>query len=98
MCSSISRLIDRVRAEFVEMPGLELSLPQAARLWNLSLDDSRNVLDVLTTAGFLRWTPSRTVVRTGRNLVVVHGDDMDDLAADISVVSGENHDKTVWIR
>ena len=66
----IANLIERVRAEFVEMPGLELSLPQAARLWNLGIDDCREVLDILTTAGFLRWTAGQTVIRTGRDLQI----------------------------
>ena len=59
---TIARLIDRARAEFMEMPGLALTLPQAARLWNLGMDDCRSVIDVLTSAGFLRWTDSRTTV------------------------------------
>ena len=53
------------------MPGLELSLPQAARLWNLGVEECREVIDVLTTAGFLRWTAGQTVVRTGRELRIV---------------------------
>lgn len=67
---TVTTLINRIRAEFVEMPGLELTLPQAARLWDLGVDDCRTVIDVLTSAGFLRWTAVRTVVRTGRDLVV----------------------------
>ena len=63
---SIAILVNRVRAEFVEMPGLELTLPQAGRLWNLGPDDCRLVLDTLADAGFLKWTQRRTVVRTGR--------------------------------
>ena len=58
-------VVDRVRAEFVEMPGLELTLPQAVRLWGLGVDDCRHVLDSLADAGFLKWTPRRTVVRSG---------------------------------
>lgn len=92
MCSRIATLIDRVRAEFVEMPGLELTLPQAARLWNLTLDDSRRILDVLTTAGFLRWTASRTVVRTGRDLVVAYA----PVSSDTSVSPSRSGDKLVW--
>lgn len=61
-------VIDRVRAEFVEMPGLELTLPQAVRLWNIGVDDCRHVLDSLAEAGFLKWTARRTVVRTGAGL------------------------------
>jgi hypothetical protein len=61
---TLDLLIDRARAEFVEMPGLALTLPQAARLWNVAVDDCRMVLEALTKAGFLRWTDKQTVVRT----------------------------------
>jgi hypothetical protein len=62
---TFTSVVDRVRAEFVEMPGLELTLPQAVRLWGLGADDCRSVLDSLTDAGFLKWTARRTVVRAG---------------------------------
>jgi len=62
---TFTAVVDRVRAEFVEMPGLELTLPQAVRLWGMGPDDCRQVLDALAEAGFLRWTPRRTVVRAG---------------------------------
>lgn len=61
----LASVVDRVRAEFVEMPGLELTLPQAVRLWGLGADDCRHVLDSLAETGFLKWTARRTVVRTG---------------------------------
>ena len=61
-------MVDRARADFMEMPGLELTLPQAVRLWHLGADDCRVVLDALVDLGFLRWTAKRTVVRTGRVL------------------------------
>lgn len=63
---SFTTLVDRVRSEFLEMPGLELTVPRAGRLWNLGPDDCRYVIDALVDAGFLRWTVRRTVVRTGR--------------------------------
>jgi hypothetical protein len=62
---TIASVVERVRAEFVEMPGLELTLPQAVRLWGLGIEDCRHVLDSLAEAGFLKWTPRRTVVRRG---------------------------------
>jgi hypothetical protein len=68
---SFASYVDRVRNEFIEVPGLELSLPQAVRLWNLGADDCRYVLDALVDAGFLAWTPRRTVTRTGRELHLV---------------------------
>lgn len=63
---SFSRIVDMVRGEFLEMPGLELTEAQAIKLWSLDADDCRYVLDVLVAAGFLRWTTRRTVIRTGR--------------------------------
>jgi hypothetical protein len=62
---SFAAVVDRVRAEFVEMPGLELTLAQAVRLWSLGVDDCRHIIDALVDAGFLKWTARRTVVRTG---------------------------------
>ena len=56
--------VDRVRAAFTEMPGLELSMPQAVRLWSMGMDDCRFVVDALVDAGFLRWTSRRTIART----------------------------------
>lgn len=46
-------LIDRVRCEFLEMPGLRLTPLQAARLWGLELPASIQLLDSLTGEGFL---------------------------------------------
>jgi hypothetical protein len=67
---SFAAVVDRVRGEFVEMPGLELTLPQAVRLWTLGADDCRYVIDALVDVGFLKWTSRRTIVRTGRDLPV----------------------------
>jgi hypothetical protein len=61
---NFSQVVDRVRAHFTEMPGLELTLPQAVRLLGFGLDDCRYVIDALVDAGFLRWTARRTIVRT----------------------------------
>jgi hypothetical protein len=65
---SFASYVDRVRNDFIEMGAMELTLPQAVRLWNLGADDCRYVLDALVDAGFLAWTPRRTVMRTGREL------------------------------
>jgi hypothetical protein len=67
---SFAAVVDRVRGEFVEMPGLELTLAQAGRLWTLGADDCRYVIDALVDVGFLKWTTRRTIVRTGRDLPV----------------------------
>lgn len=44
----------RVRAEFDEMRGLRLSLPQASRLFDLRGDVCARILDVLAAEGFLK--------------------------------------------
>jgi hypothetical protein len=59
-------ILNRMQAEFVEMPGLELTFPQAVRLWSLGADDCRHAIDALVDAGFLKWTTRRTVVRAGQ--------------------------------
>jgi hypothetical protein len=61
---NFSQVVDRVRAHFTEMPGLELTMPQAVRLLGFGIDDCRYVVDALVDAGFLRWTARRTIVRT----------------------------------
>ncbi len=51
--SEIAILCSRVEAEFVEMPGLTLTLSQAARLWGATSSQSLRVLSDLVDAGFL---------------------------------------------
>jgi hypothetical protein len=65
---TFAHAVDRVQTEFIEMPDLELTMPQAVRLWHLGADDCRYVIDALVDAGFLTWTPQRTIVRIGRGL------------------------------
>jgi len=45
------------------MPGLRLTLPQAARLWGLDPPSCQTVIDVLVGAEFLRWTAAGMVAR-----------------------------------
>lgn len=49
------RLVQRMRAEFLEMPGLMLTLPQAARLWSLQASQAKAALGELVAGGFLVW-------------------------------------------
>ena len=56
-------IIERVRAEFLEMPGLQLTTAQAARLFGLDRAACQQVIDVLVKASVLRWTPAGTIVR-----------------------------------
>ena len=48
----------RIRAEYQELPGLRLTLSQAARLFNLELACCARVLDGLVKNGAL-WTNGR---------------------------------------
>ena len=49
-------ILERVRGEFNEMPGLRLTPEQAARLWGLEPRTCREVLAQLVSASFLRWS------------------------------------------
>jgi len=79
MCSGFATPIDRAGAAVVEMPGLELTRPQPARPW--------------TAAGFPRWTTGRTVVRTGRDLVVA---DEQTQQPDVRLARPHDSDTSVW--
>lgn len=49
-------LVQRVRSEFHEMPGLNLTLVQAVRLFGIPRDMCTRVLDQLVDSGWLRLT------------------------------------------
>ena len=48
-------LLRRIEAEFREMPGLTLTLPQAARLFSLDSRECERVLQALVRGGQLRF-------------------------------------------
>jgi len=56
-------LEDRIRGEFLEMPGLRLTPTQAARLWALDHQLSQRILDALTSNGFLARTAEGRYLR-----------------------------------
>ena len=60
----MNELVGRIRAEFLEMPGLRLTVTQASRLWGLDEGSCKHVIDVLIGTSFLRWTPAGTVARS----------------------------------
>ncbi len=45
--------VQRVKREFLEMPGLRLTVRQAARLWAIEPTDCERLLDDLVEARFL---------------------------------------------
>jgi hypothetical protein len=50
---AFARAIQRVKAEFLEMPGLTLTVAQASRLWSLDASFCMAVLGALEEARFL---------------------------------------------
>jgi len=51
------RLLDMVRSEYLEMPGLRLTGRQAQRLWALDAPTCDALLDMLESTHFLRRSP-----------------------------------------
>jgi hypothetical protein len=56
-------VVRRVRGEFLEMPGLRLTLPQASRLWGLETPACEAVIEALIQSAFLQRTATGAVTR-----------------------------------
>ncbi|RPJ79122.1 MAG: hypothetical protein EHM13_13790 [Acidobacteria bacterium] len=54
--------LQRVRAEFLEMPGLKLTVPQAQRLWGVDRSTCEALIEELTASRFLARTRDGAVV------------------------------------
>ena len=65
--TSDDALRSRVCAEFIEMPGLQLTFEQATRLWGIEPIACRQVIDELVACGFLKRTASGRVMRADRH-------------------------------
>jgi len=50
------QILRRIRGEYLEMPGLSLTIPQAQRLWGLDRSSCEQLLDALEEAHFLQRT------------------------------------------
>lgn len=61
--TNLDDVTQRVRAEFVEMPGLSVTPAQAARLWGLDKATCEVVIDHLVEEAFLRKTHGGAVTR-----------------------------------
>ena len=59
----IHSVASRVRSEFLEMPGLRLTIRQAARLWGLEPTACEHVIEVLVRSEFLRRVPDGMIMR-----------------------------------
>ena len=51
---TFNTLVERIRAEYIEQPGLRLTEAQASRLWRLDEPTTRYALHALTGASFLQ--------------------------------------------
>jgi hypothetical protein len=56
----------RVQAEFEEMPGMTLTMPQASRLFGIERDVCRTIVERLVTVSYLKFTQSGAVTRATR--------------------------------
>jgi len=56
-------LLSRIEAEYVEMPGLSVTLRQAQRLWTADRYTCQAVFDVLVARGVLRRTTQGRFIR-----------------------------------
>ena len=56
-------LLSRIRGEYLEMPGLRLTLEQAQRLYGVERTLCRSVLDALVESKFLCIKPDGTFAR-----------------------------------
>ena len=57
------QILRRIRAEFLEMPGMRLTLFQARRLWGLDEQTCAQALELLITDRFLSRRPDGTYTR-----------------------------------
>ena len=65
---SRSHLLRRIKAEYIEMPGLRLTAAQAGRLWGLDSATCGDVLDRLIAERFLQRRPDGTFTRLTEGL------------------------------
>ena len=59
----IRTLMERVQAEYAEMPGLSITLSQAKRLWAVDQQSCEEVFNRLIRSGVLRITTKGRFVR-----------------------------------
>ncbi len=62
---SVRDLLSRARGEYLEMPGLSLTLEQAQRLWALDRATCSRLLSGLVQSQFLRQRRDGSYVRRG---------------------------------
>ncbi len=63
---TIDDVLRRIQGEFLEMPGLRLTTPQARRLWGLEASQCDALLGALVDANFLFRTRDGAFMRVER--------------------------------
>jgi DNA-binding IclR family transcriptional regulator len=56
-------IMQRVRTEYEEMPGLSVTVAQASRLWNIDAATTREVLNAMVDVGYLSAGPRGFTLR-----------------------------------
>lgn len=56
-------IMQRVRTEYEEMPGLSVTVAQASRLWNIDATTAREVLNAMVDVGYLSAGPRGFTLR-----------------------------------
>jgi hypothetical protein len=77
-CLSTADLLDRIQADYLEMPGLKLTVRQARRLWDLPLESCESALATLVESGFLVRSQDGAFLRGGsllRSLAALRSSD-----------------------
>jgi hypothetical protein len=64
--ANLEPVLQRIRGEFLESPGLRLTHWQFQRLWNLDADQARQLIEKLLQTRFLRGARDGTLVRRER--------------------------------
>jgi len=60
---TVDAAAERVRAEFEEMPGMTLTVPQASRLFGLQPEVCQIVVERLIGSAYFRWTHRGAITR-----------------------------------
>lgn len=67
LACSVPDIQKRIEGEYIEMPGLILSVAQAQRLWGLDRRSCERYLAALVRTRFLRMTADGRYVRSDRS-------------------------------
>jgi len=63
LLTTTEETLRRIRSEFLEMPGLKLTVAQARRLWGVDQRTCETVIEALTRSKFLTRTRDGAIIR-----------------------------------